>query len=104
MERTNKNDDSTISVVVPTTGDGSLPRLRLALGEQILYPGEIIIVQNKDKHGAAWARNQGIKKAIGKFIVFLASIAMLTGMLIPVIKPELSILGLAQFLEDTEHA
>ena len=71
MKKNNSNDVSTISVVVPTTSDGSLPQLRRALEEQTLHPGEIIIVQDKEKHGAAWARNQGIKKAIGKFIAFL---------------------------------
>jgi len=71
MKKNNSNDISTISVVVPTIGDGSLPQLRQALEQQTLYPDEIIIVQDKEKRGAAWARNQGIKKASGIFIAFL---------------------------------
>ncbi len=65
MEEINGQEGNLISVVVPTTGDGSLPRQRQALARQTLPPGEIIIVQDGRKQGAAWARNQGIRNADG---------------------------------------
>ena len=65
MEEINGQDEYLISVVVPPTGDGNLPRLRQALAIQTLPPGEIIIIQDGQKHGAAWARNQGLRNADG---------------------------------------
>jgi glycosyltransferase involved in cell wall biosynthesis len=60
-----------ISVIVPTIGRDTLARCRSALDEQTRPPDEIITVMDCDRRGAAWARNEGLRRAKGDLIAFI---------------------------------
>jgi glycosyltransferase involved in cell wall biosynthesis len=64
-------DRHIVSVVIPTIGRGTLACCRVALAEQTRPPDEIITVLDRDRRGAAWARNEGLRQAKGDLIAFI---------------------------------
>lgn len=66
-----RKDKHIISVVIPTLGRGTLNHCKKALQQQTRQPDEIIVIYDKKRKGASWARNQGIKKSKGDLIAFL---------------------------------
>ena len=59
-----------VTVVIPTLGRGSLTRTLEALTRQSRLPDEVIQIIDQDRRGAAWGRNQGIRRAKGDLIAF----------------------------------
>lgn len=79
MEATRKNrgmpvpetrTHPSVSVVVPTVGRGSLDRCLEALRAQTLAPHEIVVVEDTDRRGPSWARNEGIRRSTGEVVAF----------------------------------
>lgn len=66
-----KAPSSNISVIVPTTGTRDLTRVLEALNHQTIQPLEILVIEDLERRGCSWARNEGIKKALGKYIAFI---------------------------------
>jgi glycosyltransferase involved in cell wall biosynthesis len=61
-----------ISVVIPTiVAEAELSHIKAALAQQTLPPDEIIVIQDTEYRGAAWARNKGIAQCKGDLIAFL---------------------------------
>jgi glycosyltransferase involved in cell wall biosynthesis len=60
-----------ISVVIPTMERSALAECRASLERQTLPADEIIVVVDKQRRGAGWARNQGIAQAKGDLIAFI---------------------------------
>lgn len=59
-----------ISVVVPTRGrPEALARCRAALVAQSV-PVEVVVVEDVDGRGPAWARNEGVRRAAGEMVCF----------------------------------
>jgi GT2 family glycosyltransferase len=59
-----------VSVVVPTRGrPEALARCVAALEEQAL-PVEVLVVEDVDGWGPAWARNEGVRRARGEVVCF----------------------------------
>jgi len=67
----NRKDAHTVSVVVPTVGRPTLSQTQEALLRQTRPPDEIIIVEDTERHGVSWARNEGIKRSGGDLIAFI---------------------------------
>lgn len=61
-------DGHRVSVVVPTLGRQSLQEALHALKTQTRPPDEIIVVRDERRRGAAWGRNEGIRRAGGDLI------------------------------------
>jgi len=59
---------ASISVVIPSTRAKLPAALGWALSRQTLKPLEVIHVHDRDRMGAAWARNRGVKRATGDII------------------------------------
>ncbi|HEX6602788.1 MAG TPA: glycosyltransferase, partial [Solirubrobacterales bacterium] len=59
-----------ISVVVPTRDRPELLKRCLAALEKQTVPVEIVVVEDKEGRGPAWARNEGVRQAQGKVICF----------------------------------
>jgi len=63
-------DSGRISVVVPTRGrPQALMRCRAALEKQSLRV-EIVVVEDVDGRGPAWARNEGVRRSRGEVVCF----------------------------------
>ncbi len=59
-----------ISVVVPTRGrPEALARCRAALEAQTV-PVEVLVVEDVEGRGPAWARNEGVRRATGEVVCF----------------------------------
>src|SRR5215207_5838401 len=59
-----------VSVVVPTRGrPEALSRCRAALEKQSV-PVEVIVVEDVEGRGPAWARNEGVRGARGEVVCF----------------------------------
>jgi GT2 family glycosyltransferase len=59
-----------VSVVVPTRGrDEALARCLAALEVQIV-PVEVVVVEDVEGRGPAWARNEGVRRARGEVVCF----------------------------------
>jgi GT2 family glycosyltransferase len=59
-----------ISVVVPTRGrPEALARCRAALERQTLSI-EVVVVEDREGRGPAWARNEGVRRARGEVVCF----------------------------------
>jgi GT2 family glycosyltransferase len=59
-----------VSVVVPTRGrPQALRRCRAALERQSV-PVEIVVVEDVDGRGPAWARNEGVRRSRGEVVCF----------------------------------
>ncbi|HEU5104858.1 MAG TPA: glycosyltransferase [Solirubrobacterales bacterium] len=64
------SDSGRVSVVVPTRGrPEALMRCRAALERQSL-PAEIVVVEDADGRGPAWARNEGVRRSRGEVVCF----------------------------------
>lgn len=59
-----------ISVVVPTRDRPELLKRCLAALEKQTVPVEIVVVEDKEGRGPAWARNEGVRRAKGEIICF----------------------------------
>lgn len=59
-----------ISVVVPTRDRPELLKRCLAALEKQTIPVEIVVVEDTEGRGPAWARNQGMQRARGQIICF----------------------------------
>jgi GT2 family glycosyltransferase len=59
-----------VSVVVPTRERPELLRRCLAALEEQTIPVEVVVVEDKDGRGPAWARNEGVRRASGEVICF----------------------------------
>jgi glycosyltransferase involved in cell wall biosynthesis len=59
-----------ISVVVPTRDRSELLQRCLAALEKQTVPVEIVVVEDKEGRGPAWARNEGVRRAQGEVICF----------------------------------
>lgn len=65
------SEELRISVVIPTIGSPrSIMRTLQTLEDQSMPPDEIILVYDREKRGAPWARNLGASYARGKYILF----------------------------------
>jgi GT2 family glycosyltransferase len=64
-------DRHLVSVIIPTIGRHTLTHCRTALAEQTRPADEIITVVDHDRRGAAWARNEGLRRAKGDLIAFI---------------------------------
>jgi GT2 family glycosyltransferase len=67
---TRVDDDHIVSVVVPTVGRFSMSACRDALARQTRPPEEIVVVEDPQRRGPAWARNEGFRRALGDVIAF----------------------------------
>ena len=61
-------DQHKISVVIPTMGRETLALCQAALAKQTRPPDEVLVIVDRDRRGAAWARNEGIGRATGDLI------------------------------------
>jgi len=68
---TDHSDPHIISVVIPSIGRASTDLCKEALARQTRPPNEVIVVQDDERRGAAWARNQGVRRAHGDLIAFV---------------------------------
>lgn len=59
-----------VSVVVPTRERPELLRRCLTALEAQSLPVEIVVVEDKEGRGPAWARNEGVRRAQGEVICF----------------------------------
>lgn len=59
-----------ISVVVPTRGRPAALRRCLAALEAQTAPVEVVVVEDVDGRGPAWARNEGVRRARGEVVCF----------------------------------
>lgn len=59
-----------ISVVVPTRDRPELLQRCLAALEKQTVPVEIVVIEDKEGRGPAWARNEGVRRAQGDVICF----------------------------------
>jgi GT2 family glycosyltransferase len=60
----------TVSVVIPTVRRGSLAETEAALAAQTRAPDEVIVVEDGDRQGPSWARNEGVRQARGDVVAF----------------------------------
>ncbi|HEX6204334.1 MAG TPA: glycosyltransferase [Solirubrobacterales bacterium] len=59
-----------VSVVVPTRDRPELLRRCLAALEQQKVPVEVVVVEDSEGRGPAWARNEGVRRAGGEVVCF----------------------------------
>lgn len=59
-----------VSVVVPTRDRPELLRRCLAALEQQTVPVEVVVVEDSEGRGPAWARNEGVRRAGGEVVCF----------------------------------
>lgn len=65
-----KSDGHVVSVIIPTVGRDTLAQCQAALTKQTRPPDEVIVIVDHDRRGAAWARNEGIRRAKGDILAF----------------------------------
>jgi GT2 family glycosyltransferase len=59
-----------VSVVVPTRDRPELLRRCLAALEKQTLPVEVVVVEDSEGRGPAWARNEGVRRAGGEVVCF----------------------------------
>jgi GT2 family glycosyltransferase len=59
-----------VSVVVPTRGRPEALRRCLAALERQSVPVEVVVVEDVEGRGPAWARNEGVRRAQGEIVCF----------------------------------
>lgn len=60
-----------VSCIITTTGRTTLNRAVQSIKDQTYKDYELIIIDDKERRGGAWALNQGIDKAQGEYIAIL---------------------------------
>lgn len=65
------NDRHHVSVVITTVGRDSLGLCRAALERQTRPADETIVIHDHDRRGAAWGRNEGIRRSHGDLIAMV---------------------------------
>ena len=63
-------DTHHVSVVIPTTGRTSMDHCLAALKRQSRPADELVIIEDRQRRGVSWSRNQGIQKCSGDLIAF----------------------------------
>jgi GT2 family glycosyltransferase len=63
-------EEPRVSVVVPTRERPELLRRCLAALESQSIPVEIVVVEDNEGRGPAWARNEGVRRARGEVVCF----------------------------------
>ncbi len=64
-------DSHRVSVVIPTTGRTSVDHCLTSLKRQTRPADELVIIEDRQRRGAPWSRNQGIQKCSGDLIAFI---------------------------------
>jgi len=59
---TQSADGHIVSVVIPTVNRGSLERTLEAVKAQSRPPDAVVVVEDTDRRGPSWARNEGIRR------------------------------------------
>lgn len=59
---------ATVAVIVPTIGRDTLDQCLQALNKQTRRPDEIIVVDDVERKGGSWARNEGIARSTSELI------------------------------------
>lgn len=68
----NLQNNHSVSIVIPTVKhEDELTEIKDALLRQTILADEILVVTDKYRRGAAWARNRGIDQSKGDLIAFL---------------------------------
>jgi len=78
-----------ISVIIPTIGLRNIEKTLKSIKLQTYTEHELIIVEDKDRRGAPWARNKGAKKASGEYLLFLDDDVVLSPKFMETLKNEL---------------
>ncbi len=68
-EKANK-DLHRVSVIIPTVRRSSIEKTKAALNKQTRPADELVIVLDEERRGAAWARNEGVRRATGDLIAY----------------------------------
>jgi glycosyltransferase involved in cell wall biosynthesis len=63
-------DGHFVTVVIPTVGRGTLDRTLAALAAQTRPPDAIEVVEDTERRGASWARNEAIRRSKGDLVAF----------------------------------
>ncbi len=64
-------DSHQVSVVIPTTGRASVEHCLAALDNQTRPADELVVIEDRQRRGASWSRNQGIQRSRGDLIAFI---------------------------------
>jgi len=67
---THSADGHIVSVVIPTVNRGSLDRTLEAVKAQTRPPDAVVVVEDTNRRGPSWARNEGIRRSKGDLIAF----------------------------------
>src|SRR5436190_13244656 len=59
-----------VSVVVPTRDRPELLRRCLGALEAQTLPVEVVVIEDSEGRGPAWARNEGVRRASGEIVCF----------------------------------
>ena len=59
------------SIVIPTIGRETLPKLLNSIDRQEHQPRSVHVIHDVDRRGPAWARNQGWRQSASEWVVFL---------------------------------
>jgi len=63
-------DKHFITVIIPTLGRSSISNTLAALDKQTRRADEVLVILDKERKGAGWARNQGIIQSQGDLVAF----------------------------------
>ena len=66
-----KKDSNVVSVIIPTIGRSTLKETEAGLKIQTRVPDEIIVIEDTNRRGPSWARDEGVKRSKGDLIVFI---------------------------------
>jgi glycosyltransferase involved in cell wall biosynthesis len=64
------NDCHRVSVIIPTVQRASIELTKASLHQQTRPADELIIVVDEERRGAAWARNEGVRRSTGDLIAY----------------------------------